>query len=705
MTKIGVEGQRIRLFILGYVTLFLELIFIRYLAGNIWNLGYFPNLVLLAVFVGMGTGFIFHHHISDSLSKALLVVSTFLILLLIALVHFERPAVPGFSRVIGDFGGEIFYTATPRKSDQFSFAVFVLWFLFVVSIFTLISQRTAKFFRLFAPLTSYTLDIAGSICGILSFMAVSWLQLPAYSWFLIVTPFFLMLQTNWKIRFLLLPVLLTTSWLAHLDDTRLLSDPSYTGPMEVRWSPYQKVEYASESRSGTKDQIFVNGVYHQNMNTADDIRRSFYSQSYYERQSHPELPPYKSVLVIGAGSGNDVCAALIHGVEHIDAVEIDPVIAELGRKHHPAKPYDDPRVVVTINDARAFMTLTKHQYDLIVFALTDSLIKVSPMAQLRLENYIYTVDSIRRASQLLSPDGDLLFYNLYRRPWLIDKIQTMIFQATGFQPRILSKRPDGFAVLLVGKHNRGLKLPQENIEPATDDWPFPYLKEKRIPEVYRIAMTIVAAIAGLLLIIVHRWRQERNEEVRLNIKMAFLFMGIAFLLLETKSVIQFSLLFGTTWINSSLVFLGVLSLVLAANWTAAFCQNSRRIIWIVYLLLMALCFLALIYPLSNLLYLENRLFRFVAATLLTFSPVYFANLIFSLAFRDQKIAEHVFGWNLIGATIGGILEYTSMVLGYNLLAIIVAICYTVVFLLLMTAHRELNRTVQPIAFESGPRHV
>lgn len=682
--------DRGRLFLLGYLTLFLELVFIRFLAGNIWNLGYFPNLVLLGVFVGMGSGFVFHHHISDSVSRKLLVFSGFLVLALVSCIYFERPAVPGFDRVIGDFGGEIFYTATPKKSDQFSLLVFVLWFLFVVTIFALISQRTAKLFRLFAPLTSYTLDISGSVCGILSFMAISWLQLPAFSWFLIVAVPFLAVVTTWKARFLLLPVFAVAASIAYQEDAKLLSDPSYTGPMEVHWSPYQKVEFASESRSGTTDQIFVNGVYHQNMNTAQQLRDSFYSRPYLERLLHPALSPYRSVLVIGAGSGNDVAAALMHGAQHVDAVEIDPVIAMLGRKYHPARPYDDPRVIVTVNDARAFMTQTRRKYDLIVFALTDSLIKVSPMAQLRLENYIYTVDAIRRASQLLSPDGDLLFYNLYRRPWLIDKIQNMIFHATGNWPRVLMKRKDGFAILLTGAHNQGSKLPREDVEPATDDWPFPYLKQKGIPGIYLIAMAVVSLLAGVLLWFVQRTADAEREATSLQLKLAFLFMGIAFLLLETKSVIQFSLLFGTTWVNSSLVFLGILFLVLAANWTAAFFKDSQKILRISYVLLGLFCIVALFYPMSSLLYLENRLVRFVIAAILTFSPIYFANLIFSVTFRDQKIAEHLFGWNLIGATLGGILEYTSMALGYNRLTLVIALCYTAVFLLLIRSGSKLR---------------
>ena len=42
------------------------------------------------------------------------------------------------------------------------------------------------------------------------------------------------------------------------------------------------------------------------------------------------------------------------------------------------------------------------------------------------------------------------------------------------------------------------------------------------------------------------------------------FMGAAFLLLETKNIATFALLFGTTWLVNALVFAGVLVIVLAA---------------------------------------------------------------------------------------------------------------------------------------------
>jgi hypothetical protein len=74
--------------------------------------------------------------------------------------------------------------------------------------------------------------------------------------------------------------------------------------------------------------------------------------------------------------------------------------------------------------------------------------------------------------------------------------------------------------------------------------------------------------------------------------------------------------------------------------------------------------------------------------LLTFAPVFFANLIFSVAFRDAPAPEEVFGWNLVGATLGGALEYASMALGYNALAVAVAACYALACAALRLARRE-----------------
>src|SRR5205823_450966 len=77
------------------------------------------------------------------------------------------------------------------------------------------------------------------------------------------------------------------------------------------------------------------------------------------------------VLILGAGSGNDVAVALAQGADSVDAVEIDPAIAQLGRTTHPDKPYLDSRVHVHVNDARSFLQNAQEKWDLIVFGTLD----------------------------------------------------------------------------------------------------------------------------------------------------------------------------------------------------------------------------------------------------------------------------------------------------------------------------------------------
>ena len=683
------KTDQAKLFLLGFVTLFLELALIRYLAGNIWNLGYFPNLVLTAVFVGMGLGFTFHHHISDRVSPWLFHLALFVLLGLVGFVYLEHPMVPGFTRWRGDLSGELFFTATPEAATQASATPFIACVLAIVLAFALVTQRTAKLFRRFKPLTAYTLDIGGSVTGIAAFMLMSWLRVPADVWFAIAGAVFVAAASDrWTSRWLPVVPAVAMVLVAHAQDGRLLANPKLTGKLEVSWSPYQKVEYIDTWSDPYR--IFVNGVSHQNMEPAWRLRRMFYQTVYNERGAG--VAPYKNVLILGAGSGNDVATALLNDADHVDAVEIDPEIARLGEVKNPNRPFSDPRVNLVVDDGRAFMTRTERRYDLIVFALTDSLVKVSSMSQLRLENYLFTRESVARAFALLDDGGDIVFYNYYRQPWLREKIEDLIVAATGVAPETVWEGDD-FAVLRArkggapGSARSGLDIP-------TDDWPFLYLRARGIPTTYRWAMGGMSLFVALLMAGLHvstRKKERYAAPGMLLTKVAFVVMGIAFLLLETKGVIQFSLLFGTTWQNSSLVFLAVLVMVLAANWAARTPRLVSKDLWWIYALLVGSALVTLVFPLRNLLAVHSGPARFIVASLMTFSPIFFANLMFSLTFRDTEVAEHVFGWNLIGATIGGVLEYASMRLGYNLLAAIVAVCYTIVFGLLLAAARLRRR--------------
>src|SRR6202007_73122 len=133
------------------------------------------------------------------------------------------------------------------------------------------------------------------------------------------------------------------------------------------YSPYQLLEKMAKS-DGLMN-ILSGGSYYQKVFNLSEANRGHesdenrYVRAYYEFPFNFKRRPER-VAIVGAGSGNDVAAALRMGAAHVDAIEIDPVIVFLGKAYHPEHPYDDPRVSVVINDARNFFRTARQQYDL-----------------------------------------------------------------------------------------------------------------------------------------------------------------------------------------------------------------------------------------------------------------------------------------------------------------------------------------------------
>jgi hypothetical protein len=207
--------------------------------------------------------------------------------------------------------------------------------------------------------------------------------------------------------------------------------------------------------------------------------------------------------------------------------------------------------------------------------------------------------------------------------------------------------------------------------PVTDNHPFPYLRVPSIPSIYVNALLLILAASAVLV-------RSVAGPVRPMIRyLDLFFMGAAFLLIETENVVRFALLFGTTWFVNALVFGGILLSVLAAI------EVSRRITIRkpvrLYIVLMAALLVAWLIRPSSLLSL-GVLPRFAAATIIAFLPVFFANLIFAQRFRDVGSSVTAFGANLLGAMVGGILEYTALVEGYHVLLVIIAGLYALAFL-------------------------
>jgi hypothetical protein len=208
------------------------------------------------------------------------------------------------------------------------------------------------------------------------------------------------------------------------------------------------------------------------------------------------------------------------------------------------------------------------------------------------------------------------------------------------------------------------------VQPAVDDRPFVYLRERSIPSRYLIALAavLVLSVIGIRL---------GGGSFRPMVRYADLFfMGAAFLLLETKSVVQFALLFGTTWFVNALVFLGVLLSVLLAIEVERRVRIGRPLLLL--MVLFAGLLVAWLVPAEALLGLSPGP-RLAAAVALAFFPIFVANLIFAERFRDTADPTAAFGSNLLGAMAGGALEYLSLITGYRALLIVVAVLYAAAY--------------------------
>jgi hypothetical protein len=395
---------------------------------------------------------------------------------------------------------------------------------------------------------------------------------------------------------------------------------------------------------------------------------------------------FERVLIIGAGSGTDASLALTRGAKSIDAVEIDPEIARIGREFHPDGVYRDPRVRITVNDGRAFLRGSTGRYDLVIFALTDSLTLVSSTANVRLESFLYTEEAMAAARDHLGPEGVFVMYNFYRDPWLITKLRDMLTDVYGGSP-LVKLIPTNGAVLAAGPGTTapaaGASAPQSDPipavgepepMPATDDWPFLYLRVPTIAPYYLAALGFLLAFAAVS--VFGAARLTRLPVSRFSPH--FFVLGMAFLLLETKSLVSFSLLFGTTWLVNALAFFAILASVLLAvllnRWLRF--RNPAPL----YAALFVAIGVAFLLPPESLLVDPPEL-RYTLAAIVAFAPVFFANLIFTYSFRDTRTADMSFASNLLGAMVGGALEYLALLTGFRVLLIVVAGLYALAYLL------------------------
>ena len=606
--------------------------------------------------------------------------------------------------------GSIYFTsgtAAPKVTVE-STMLLPIVFVIVAALFAALAQRMAREMAALPPLRAYTINLAGSLAGVAAFALMSWMEWPPVVWFglacLSAAPLLIVDSRSERLAAVVNVLLLAISLgLVHQMAAGTL------------WSPYYRIDVRQEGNDTVVD---VNNIFHQSMAPLAH-KEYFYEWPYLtfpSTQSSPQAEPtslragggpFEDVLILGAGSGTDVAAALAHGVKHVDAVEIDPAIQRLGRQLHPDKPYSDPRVTMINDDARHFLRTTEKKYDLVVFALIDSLTMQSSFSGVRLESYMFTEESFRAVRDRLKPDGLLVVYNYFREPWLVDRLANTAAAAFGQEPRVHVHEARAFlGVLMAGPRLAQLKgdpivpdrvtafgqshepsparLHQRDpaIEPATDDWPFLYLRDRHLPNHYLAALALILAVSVFSVVIVMAIPSVSSGAGAFSWQ--FFLLGAGFMLLETRSITQFALLWGSTWVVASLAIASVLTMALAANYVVSRVEVTKP--WRIGGVLVTLLAVNYFIPVGRIAF-DSRTAESLFYAVLMFSPILCAGLLFGSAIKRSTSVARDYGTNLLGAMVGGVGEYLSLVSGFRALLLVIAVCY----LLALAARLSENR--------------
>ncbi len=633
---------------------------------------FYLNFVLIATFLGMGVGLLR----ADLAARTRWIGPVAMLTVAGAVWFFSHtnivvPADPN-EFVWGIFDG-VNSRLVPLSVVVVS--LFTICALFFIPLGALLGEQ----FKRMPPLTAYAWDIGGSLCGIAAFGALSALRAGPAWWFGIGAGMWAVASLDQR-RFATAVVLAGAVLVGVSANQR--------GPREY-WSPYYRIDVKPD---GPAFRIDVNGSLHQIVMDLDSLRANRFAYTRIARNGY--VMPYRWVtrvdtaLVVGAGTGNDLAILLQQGAKHIDAVEIDPVIADLGQVLHPQKPYDDPRVHLHVDDARAFLRRATQKYDLIIFGTLDSQTLLSGMSSVRLDNYVYTVESFASARRRLKESGSLVLYHMSPQPYIGAKIYQMVQEAFGKAPGVAFGNMNLFNLIVIAGDAadrvppadpallNDLRTPYDG---AHDNWPYLYLREHTVPGHYWAALFSVVLIALVLV------AAASGRSLAGGVDSVMFFMGAGFLLLETKSVTEMSLLFGSTWTVNLLVFASILLVVLAANRLVARGRAPR--LAVLFGGLFATLAIAFAIPASDLLWL-GTIGQWTLGGLLVAAPLFFASMIFSALFATRTDTARALAWNLIGAIAGGVLEYASMAIGIKGLYVIAAILYGAAFL--FATRRTLN---------------
>ena len=580
--RASLPALRASLIVTAALSLFLELVLIRWESGVFAVFALYKNFTLLSCFCGLGIGY------AKARDKQLTLPGSLpMLVLLLLMFNLLRYGM-------GDVGNALFQVVPVREevSVFFGFApntslavyfvhslpvYFLLAMTFVLNTMVLlpIGQFCGHLMQRMPPLASYGYNLLGSIAGVCLLFALSWAWAGPVTWIGLsvagLAYYQMASRTARKVALVAaIGCVMAVAW-------------PMTPLIQTIYSPYQVIEKAAQS-NGLMD-LLISGNYFQkvydlslansNRETDATLRKivGYYELPFKTAQS------VNQVAIVGAGSGNDVASALRNKAGHVDAVEIDPAIRDLGRQNHPEHPYQDARTHSVINDARNFFRTTSTSYDVIVYGVFDSHIVVSHGANMRVDSFVYTKEGLQDAFDHLKKGG-LMSVSFALPTSLMGEKVFEILKAlpnAGQSVAVLTGYDSDNTTTFMVSKDAAVHLPREfmkkhqlvdvtrnymatsakALDLPTDDWPFFYLEKKMYPETYLMLLGLVLGIAFFLvrgLLPSQAWQPSM---------FSFFFLGGGFMLIETKAITELGLLFGNTW---QVVGITIASVLVMAYW-------------------------------------------------------------------------------------------------------------------------------------------
>lgn len=718
----------IELFLLSAVSLYLELLVIRWMSADIRAFTVFRTFPLVTCFVGLGVGFAMGKDMTFRLAPwaLLLFFGTMVGADWFGIGYLGFPTVSVFQ----------WQNLVPTLNSLGLFMVLLV--LLLCGPFALcvgIGSRLGVLFNQLSPLPAYCWNIAGAIAGSIAFALLSYLQwapwqlaLPAQA---IMVYYACSPMQRGPLRIALglaavaaIPVLCLWPLPPREGGLDAMLDRFQVAPLrqcqvgatQTYWSPYQRIDVRTFRNNKTTGDEF--------MGLELGVNRAFYQYFLSDSLDPSRVPPQvatlladrtrqyglpfkfhqaQDVLVVGAGTGQNVASAIAGGATSIDAVDIDPLILKIGKQYNPL--YSSPKVNVICDDARHFFGQTKKNYDLIIFTLLDSHAVTGQGSSVRVDGYVYTKQSIAQAIKLLKPDGVVVISFAAVADWVPGRLFATFREAAGYEPLVLHDdkavywgRPD-LIFVLGEKVKQGLLAVPEGwtrvkvtVQPGarilTDDWPYLYIRTDVVD------MPFYLVIAEVLLIAIFSGRRLLFTAGAPGSWQMF-FLGAAFLLLELHAISYLSLVYGSTWLTSAIVINGILLMILMANMFVIKQPWIRDKQPLVYGLLLASILVSYLVPAHQILDSCPGAGGCLLVTVITLAPMCMAGVLFAVAFSQVQNPARALAYNLFGAVVGGLLEYVSNYTGLKALELIALGLYIVSFW--CAQNRSGSQSSQPAA--------